>query len=363
MRILMLVISDVDADTRVQREAWALHEAGHEVTIIALAGTSTAGFVVLPVGGHVGGTGGRGSGTRLRKAVRWLLLPNYLRLTERRFAAAARGLASTQRTDVVHAHDFATLPTARGLAAEWKARLVYDAHECWVGTRKDGRDTPLMDLVNLRREVRIAREADLVMTVSPMLAAWLRHRTGRPVEVVRNTFPERPLESSVPARPPSGIVYAGNVGPGRDLETLAAARLPVQKVVLGRRTGPVDIDLPITDPVPVDAVDEVYTRHGLALVPLTDDCLNHRVALPNKLFHAVRAGVPVVAADLPQLRAVVEGLGIGETYRPGDPRALEAAVARALERSADLGPAVEQARRTLTWETDAATLVEAYARL
>lgn len=360
----MLVISDVDADSRVQREATALHEAGHEVTVIALAGTTTEAYEVLPVSDRPMGVGGRAGTSGLRRALRWALLPTYLRLSSLRFARRALEVVADRDADVVHAHDFSTLHLGRLLADRWDARLVYDAHECWVGRRRDGRDTPVMDLVELREETRLAAGADAVLTVSPMLARWLEHRTGRSVALVRNTFPRRPAEHEQPLPDrPTGIVYAGNVGPGRDLETFAAAELPIAKVTLGRQTGPPIPGLDVRPPVPVDDVDAVYHRHGLALVPLTDDCLNHRVALPNKLFHAIRAGVPVVAADLPQIREVVADLGIGVLYRPGSAASLTTAVGEVMRRHADLVDGVVTARTGLGWAADAGRLVEVFAGL
>ena len=44
-----------------------------------------------------------------------------------------------------------------------------------------------------------------------------------------------------------------------------------------------------------------HFRNQLSL--LQDTCENHRLALPNKVFEYVAAGVPVVASDLPELAA------------------------------------------------------------
>ena len=54
---------------------------------------------------------------------------------------------------------------------------------------------------------------------------------------MRNSFPARAVATALPARP-AGLVYAGRIGPGRDLETLAAAApalaaVGVRPVVVG----------------------------------------------------------------------------------------------------------------------------------
>ena len=110
-------------------------------------------------------------------------------------------------------------------------------------------------------------------------------------------------------------------------------------------------------------MDEVYRRGGAAAVTLAAGSANHELALPNKLFHAVRAGVPVVAADLPEIRRTVLRYGFGELYRPGDATSLAAATLRVARRLPELTAAARAARAELSWEHDAAVLVEVYRGL
>ena len=63
---------------------------------------------------------------------------------------------------------------------------------------------------------------------------------------------------------------------------------------------------------------------------LEDDCENHRLALPNKVFEYIAAGVPVVVSDLPELRRLVEEHGVGWTADARRPAALAEALATAL---------------------------------
>jgi glycosyltransferase involved in cell wall biosynthesis len=46
---------------------------------------------------------------------------------------------------------------------------------------------------------------------------------------------------------------------------------------------------------------------------LQDTCENHRLALPNKLFEYLAAGVPVVVSDLPEMGGLVRALGVEPT--------------------------------------------------
>ena len=63
---------------------------------------------------------------------------------------------------------------------------------------------------------------------------------------------------------------------------------------------------------------------------LSDSCENHRLALPNKLFEYIAAGVPVVTSALPELERVVRGRGIGWTVDPADPADVRRGLTEAL---------------------------------
>lgn len=394
MRVLVLVQSDVLHDARVLREATALVAAGHQVTVVGRGvppdGTPPAGVTVLDAG-RPGGLGSASSAlhhkasarsaaalvatarTQAVRAARWALLPEHRRRVEARWRAAAAEVVRDLPADVVHAHDRNTLELAASEAHRRGVPFVYDAHELWSGRVLPGRPSPLADERATRRETALAREAAAVLTVSEGIAEVLADRGLPDVRVVRNTFSANDLQDDHPApRELRALVYAGRIGPGRDLETLV--RVPV--LLPGRRVllvGPADPSYRLPDDLAegvevqpsreVDDVDAVYRHGGAAAVTLAAGSANHELALPNKLFHAVRAGVPVVAADLPEIRRTVLRHGFGELYRPGDATSLAAATLRVARRLPELTEAARAARAELSWEHDAAVLVEVYAGL
>src|SRR5690606_32533096 len=95
---------------------------------------------------------------------------------------------------------------------------------------------------------------------------------------------------------------------------------------------------------PLSAVDERLVAAGIALVTHSDKWENHRLALPNKLFHAVSLGVPVVATDVGELGAIVREHGLGTLYRPGDVDGVRRAVEELVGSYAQFRRAVMQAR-------------------
>jgi glycosyltransferase involved in cell wall biosynthesis len=306
---------------------------------------------------------------------RWALLPQHRQTVWRTWNERARAAVGDRRYDVVHAHDFNVLVLAAELAERGNARLVYDSHEWWSGRERHGRPTPLERAQELRVEREIVGKADAVLTVSDGIAERLGKWRTTPVAVVRNSFP---LDlggtydlASLPGKP-KGAVYAGRIGAARDIETLliATAALELDTVLMGKADREFLPHLHLTDgsvriePArPVDDVDEVLRNVGISVVTLTDTCENHRLALPNKVFHAVRAGVPVVAADLPELHRLVTSHGIGALYRPGDPESMRGALEQVVNDYPGMCERVSRARGTLNWDQDSKELVRVYESL
>lgn len=374
-RALMLVWTGVSTDTRVLREATALVGAGWQVHIV---GRAVPPDFVPPAGVSVTSVGlAPAAQTRTRdlrrheRMLRWLLLPEHVRRRLRRWQREAVSQVRDLRADVVHAHDFTALPPGWELARQWGVPLVYDSHELWAGRPREGRPTPLGSWRQARHERRLGAAAAVVLTVGEGVAAALRDRFGwADVRVVRNTFPLGPDVAAPRPATPRGAVYAGRIAPFRELEVIARASrtAPVPFTLVG----PADAHyLGTFEPGralleasrAADDVDDLLVAAGLALVTHSDRWANHQVALPNKLFHAVRAGVPVVATDVGELARVVREHDLGELYPPGDADALVRAVQRAIDRYDELLANVRRARPALSWDADAAVLTGVYAAI
>lgn len=376
----MLVATSVATDTRVLREAGTLADAGHSVHII---GRSVPEGFAPPPGITVSSVGtssvfraeGKPSlaGRKLPAPVRlarWLLLPQHRRSAFGRWAAGALEQADSLDFDVVHAHDFTALAAGATLADSHGAALVYDSHELWTGLPREHRPTPLADRREKRVEAELGGRAEAVITVGEGVADALRDLYGwSHVHVVRNTFPLLPEPPVVPATP-QGLVYAGRIAAFRELETISAASRELDLPVT--MCGPADQTwLSSFDPgratvlgaLPLDEASALMAEAGLALVSHSDRWVNHRLALPNKLFHAVSLGLPVVATDVGELGKIVRQHRLGTLYAPGDAASLVQAIRSAVEDFENLKCNVEAARTALSWSTDSARLRAVYESL
>lgn len=380
MKILMLVATSVATDTRVLREATTLVDAGHTVHII---GRSVPEGYAPPPGITVSSVGTSSvfrkeggaslAGRRLKPHValaRWVLLPQHRASAFGRWASGAVDLGASLDYDVVHAHDFTALEAGADLARRARVPLIYDTHELWSGRPREYRPTPVQDRRERALERALGAEALAVITVGDGVANALRERYAWDhVTVVRNTFPTPDTPPDVPDRP-RGLVYAGRLSAYRELETIAAASALIDLPVTVM--GPADDTwLGSWDPgrvtvAPTEATDDVdakLTAAGIALVTHSDRWENHRLALPNKLFHAVRAGVPVVATDVGELARVVHRYDLGEVYPPGDPAGLADAVRAVVADYPRYRRRVAEATQELSWPTDADALLAVYARV
>jgi glycosyltransferase involved in cell wall biosynthesis len=364
----------------VLREATTLADAGHAVHVI---GKQVPTGWVPPDGVTASSVGASSvfraegapslSGRRLSppvRVVRWAMLPTHRNQAFGRWAAGVAEDGARREFDVVHAHDFTALEVGARLAGDRGVPYVYDSHELWGGRPRIGRWTPLQARHEARVEAELGGRAAAVVTVGEGVADALRTAYGwTHVSVVRNTFP---LPDRLPDAPdtPVGAVYAGRLAPFRELEAIAAASrrvdLPITLIGPADETWLARFDpgrATVRPALPVDDVDALLTTAGLALVTHSDRWANHRLAMPNKLFHAVRAGVPVVATDVGELGKLVRRYGVGELYRPGDGADLARAVEAARARYPELVAAVRRAAPDLSWKRDAAALLDVYGRL
>jgi len=378
MRILMLVATSVATDTRVLREAATLVAAGHQVHIIGKSVPADfvpePGITISSVGSSsIFGEQVKQSRSSRKPApyltlARWLLLPQHRNSAFGRWAGGALADGHDREYDVVHAHDFTALRAGAELAGRRDVPLVYDSHELWSGRVRMHRPTPVQGWREGREEARLGASAVAVITVGDGVADALRRRYGwTHLHVIRNSFP---TAAGGPPAAPVGAVYAGRLAPHRELETIARAsrELPIPVTLIGPadETWRASYDAgaaAIQAPVSVDAVTGLLQQAGIALVTISDASANQRLAMPNKIFQAVAAGVPVVVTDVGELAHLVRQHQLGTLYRIGDANDVVRAVRELISDYELWCRRVAKAQETLSWDADAARLVRIYREL
>jgi glycosyltransferase involved in cell wall biosynthesis len=229
-----------------------------------------------------------------------------------------------------------------------------------------------------------------VITVSDGIAARLVERYGlrtTPV-VLRNVCGLTPggggrLRESLGLAPDAKVVlHQGAPAVGRGCEVLieAVAALPdVELVFLGdgaadhvarleRLAGDADATARIhfAPAVPLASLLATTAEADVGVTLLQDTCENHRLALPNKLFEYLAAGVPVVGSDLPEVARIIQDHGVGVTVAQNDAGAVADGIAAVLDESRSsqhLRRRVSAAADALGWDNERARLTGLYAWL
>ncbi len=259
------------------------------------------------------------------------------------------------RARVYHASDLFVLPALYAAARQHHGRLAYDARELYphvFGTV----GKPWASWVWARLEGFFAPRAHVVFTVNDSIADAMarRYAITRPT-VLFNVPDAAPVPVTDVLREQTGVLpgvpivlYQGALFPHRGLPVLvdAMAQVPGAALVLmgeGPLRGALETQIKagglagrafVLDPVPPDGLLAVTASADVGAVTLDDACLSYRFALPNKLFEYLMARLPVAATDLPELRRVVEGHGVGLLSPPGDVAALSDTLTRLTSDSA-----------------------------
>lgn len=297
--------------------------------------------------------------------------------------------------DVLHIHDIhllgAGVQARRRLAAQGRrVPLVYDAHEYVPGMT--GGDV-VTEAAYQHMEAELVGSADALITVSEPIADALQERyrlPRRPVVVLNTPSEGEPPAAGSDVRSVAGVpdgapllVYSGVLGRLRNIPTiiralallddahLAAvcvpnAHYPVARALLDVAAGAGVLDrVHLVEPVDPEQIIDFLRTADVGVHPMVRGLPNHEMALPNKLFDYVYAGLPVAVSDVAEMQRFVREWGVGETFDPDDPAALADAVRTLL---ADL-PAYRararspELRSAYSWERQAARIAALHAEL
>jgi len=293
--------------------------------------------------------------------------------------------------DVIHCHDLDTLPAGVALrnSIAPSAKLIYDAHEFFpfqypIGAKRQ-RDWS-------RMEDSYIRETSLVLTVNETIAGELTRLYGiaKP-EVIYNSYGTQSSSTQLTEQTflehfeaQAGgfrVIYQGAFIREKNLENLLKAfrglTASTQLFLLG--TGPAEMQLKTLRKkcglshvffgpwVPQEDLLHYLAHAHLGIIPYTGSTiLNNLYCTPNKLFEFIEAEIPICASDLPELRRIVAGNGIGDVYPMENAEAIACAIetcrARALR--GDFAASARRAtRKMFAWEKQGTKLVALYEKL
>ncbi|MDR1826045.1 MAG: glycosyltransferase family 4 protein [Bifidobacteriaceae bacterium] len=291
----------------------------------------------------------------------------------RRYLAAVRdmdaaftGTIAALEPDLIHCNDIYSLNAGFSAQAVLRRRgrhvpVVYDAHEFVAAY---DRLAPKLKAAYVAMEKDLAPKAAGVVTVSEPIADAMQrdlHLAARPV-VVHNAPPLGGGDpSQTTLRQVTGLapdvpllVYSGVIQPQRNVEGaikalpllpgvhLAVICVPSPQVPLAQglarlaeAEGVAD-RVHLVDPVPPTQIAAYIADATLGIDPMDTHFPQHQVALPNKLFDYLHAGLPVALSSNQAEKQFAEEYGVGTVFDPDDPADIARAVQAALDRHDEL---------------------------
>lgn len=369
MRVAYFILNPFDIDTRARLEVETIGRMGHQVDMIVTVGARTKEFLGYPI-----------------HRIGQLTWPSRkIRFIQYNLKAALIGMRL--KADIYHAVDVDTLAAAFWAANRTGGKVIYEARELYTELE------PLRSRNLVRSfwgylEKRLIGKAARVVTINDSIADELcrRYRIKRP-DVIRNVAKSPVSISPVDLRRKFGIpddhkiiVYQGVLRRGQGLLYQLDILQHLEKVVMlfiGR--GPIEAELKekssslnvedkviFAGRVPPDELLNYTASADAGILLMEDIALNNRLALPQKLFQYLSAGLPQVVSPMPEISGFVEGENTGVVVSLSDPREAADTIGGFIFDEGLYSAVRENCRRSSlknNWETESVKWIEIYENL
>ncbi len=318
-RIIISVTNDLVTDQRINKVAFSLDRAGYEVLLIGRKLKNSPDSEPLKF-----------------ESIRFSLPFNNGPLFYFVYNLYLFIYLLFSNFDILLSNDLDTLP-ANFLAARFRGKpLVYDSHELFTEI-PELVDRPEIKKIWLSIESWILPQLKYSYTVCASIADIYNKKYGLDMKVVKNVpvcTKHHDIQSDIiDTKGKKIIIYQGALNIGRGIETVIRAMnfvdyavfvvvgdgdIKKELVAITKKENLQDKVI-FTGIILIDKLPS-YTNQADLGISLEEDLgLNYYYALPNKLFDYIKASVPVLASDLPEIKEIVNGNNIGITINNKNP--------------------------------------------
>lgn len=365
MKILMLLKSSLDNDSRVKKEMKTLMSLGYRIRLISVSSKRKLSEIEHVIIAHE-------ARRRVLPGVSAILL---------QFRLLYNAIKHKNDIDVVHCHDLNTLHAGVLIKLVSKdLKLIYDTHEFAIN------DIPNQSWVSIKMkyylEKCLIRYADQVIVVSDSIAnEYVKLYGIKKPNLVLNCPLYTHANKKDLFRKKFNIrqnqrifLYQGGLSKGRGIEMLLQAFISRQDdncVLVCMGYGVLEHMVKEHEKSSQNiffhpAVDqnELLNYTGSADIGLLfyeDSCLNHEYCSPNKIFEYIMAGLPVITANLIEMTRLVQSEGLGLVVESNTVEGVKNAINEITKLNlGEFSDKVQLASRKYCWETQETSLAKAY---
>lgn len=386
MKVLMVLDRDYEnfkKDTRVIKEANTLQKNGFEVTI-AINDYISNKDIVKDFNFDIAFCGEKRTTNKINKnsleKIIWFI--KFLNKS-RKFKKNIYKKMNIEQFNVFHLHDLETLSLAKRLSK--KGKVIYDSHEYWVGhkslTVRPGKY--LKRFVKWYEKKYVNKYVDKVITVSESISQKMSECFSKEIVVIKNiaikTIEENnKIEDFLKnlGRKYFLLVYEGNIDTNRGVDNIVKKmiHLPsdVALIILGDGPGRSTIEkmmeiynlknrIYILGFQPYTQVLSILRKTHLAILPIQINSESYRMALPNKFFDAILAGVPILSTNMIEVEKIIKEYQNGEIYN--NEQNFYTSFYKIYKNYNLYKRNAVRASKDFSWENEASKLIEMYKEL
>lgn len=402
MRICIVTPGPLGSNPRVVKEATALQEAGYDVRVVCtkilsrlqfrdqdVLASATWRTERIDLSTPVRGQFERARQLGMRSAFAVSRLPAFAETALSAFTRRLIAHAVSLPADLYIAHYPAALPAAAIAARRYGSLYAFDAEDFHLGDRPDGSEHAAERRIVRAIEARYLPGCAHVTAASPGIADAYAETYGIPrPTVVLNVFPRSqappgPTPRGTTAPAPSVYWFSQTIGPDRGLQcavraigrararphlylrgSSSSAFLDHLRMIAGEAGA--GEHLHVLPPAAPSEMVRLAAAYDVGLVGETGHTPSRRIALTNKQFTYLLAGIPVVMSEIPAHCEIAPAMGKATRLYPVDnPAALAAALDTLLGDPASLAAARNAAWRLgqerFNWDIEQAELLKCLA--
>jgi glycosyltransferase involved in cell wall biosynthesis len=278
--------------------------------------------------------------------------------------------------DAICAIDLDTILPCLAISRLKKIPRIYDAHELFTGL-KEVVTRPTVEKIWKRIEKKAVPKFKWGYTVSESIAQEFNSRYGVTYETIRNTPVLRPLDNETSIE--KFILYQGAINEARGFEYLIPAMKMVEYklVICGdgnfmNQLKRLIAENDVHDRIELKGMllpDDLWTVSQRATVGVAfpeNAGINQYLALPNKFFDYIHAGLPQINVSFPEYKKLNDQYHVAVLVDDIRPKTIADSINNLMSNSVLLEQLKQnciRARKILSWQNEEKKLIRFYKNI